>query len=838
MIQSSLSRQSALFVFLVATFAMLVLPSTQADDAKPFLHPLFTDNMVLQRSIAAPVWGWTAPGRTVTVKMGGKAAQAVAGAGGKWMAHIGPFPAGGPYTLTVSGPQTVTLHNVLAGDVWLCSGQSNMEFGIGNTINGAQEIANADHPNIRLFLVTKVAADKLRKTVPVNEAEGHWQVCTPKTVAMGGWNGFSAAGYFFARNLQQSVQVPIGLIESSWGGTIAEAWTSARALNTMPDFQPAVADLQKAAQAAQHGGTYEKALAAWYAKHDPGSAQAAWADPALDVSAWKTMPLPQFFQDAGDPELAGTNGVVWFRRTFALPAGDANKDAVLHLTVDDAETTWVNGVQIGATAGFSTPRAYKVAAGLLRPTGNVVAVRVLDTGGKGGIWGDPAGLRLDVPGGTPLSLTGPWVYKLGTGLLSSDPPPAAPGSNPNVVSVLYNGMIAPLVPFGIKGALWYQGESNAGRAQQYQTLLPTLIKDWRTRFGVGNFPFLLVQLAGFQPGDVWPELREAQMMTAVHVPNVGIATAIDIGDQTDIHPKNKQEVGRRLALVAEAKVYGGKGEYSGPVYKSMQVEGRTIRLTFAHLGDGLMAKDGNPLTSFTIAGKDANFVAANARIEGATVVVSSPQVPTPVAVRYAWAGYPETSLYNKAGLPAFPFRTDIPVPAPDPVLPARAGANLALGKSYVCSDPNGYQWGIGGLTDGSWEASPAHCFASGDKDAFPKTVTIDLQQAAPIRLIEIGVPPFGSTKTVQVSVSADGQVFTDVGSCVFSLRKEEKRLLPFGSTMARYVRLIYPDHYDAVTGYAHTFVFTTECRVYAPSNSAGKTRGAPSRQRAHARLAL
>lgn len=655
-----LSHCRSLLAVLVAAFAFL--NTAWAENSKPFLHPLFSDNMVLQRDTPDPVWGWTVPGRTVTVKVSGRTSTAVAGADGKWMTRVGPFPAGGPYTLTVSGPQTVVLRNILMGDVWICSGQSNMEFGIGNATNGTQEIAAANYPKIRLFLVTKVAADSPRDTVPVSGSDGHWQTCTPKTVAMGGWNGFSAVGYFFARDLQKSIHVPIGLIKSSWGGTIAEAWTSARALNTLPDFQPAVASLQKKAEAGGSSLAYEERLAGWYAKHDPGSAGEAWADPALDSSAWKTMALPQLFQEAGDPELANTNGVVWFRKRFALPAGDAGKEAVLHLMVDDSDTTWVNGTRVGATSGYNTPRAYKIAPGLLKPAGNVIAVRVLDTGGKGGIWGAPTDLRLDVPSGKPLPFAGAWSYKLGTALPKDDPAPVPPGNNPNVVTVLYNGMIAPLIPFAVKGALWYQGEANVGRAGQYQTLLPTLIQDWRTRFGVGKFPFLIVQLAGWQPGGTgWPELQEAQMMTAARVPNVGIATAVDIGDQNDIHPKNKQEVGRRLALVAQSKVYGGKSEYDGPIYKSLKVTGGTVRLSFAHLGGGLTAKDGKPLAGFTIAGRDGRFVTAEARIEGSTVVVSSPQVPIPTAVRYAWDAFPQTSLYSKAGLPAFPFRTDTPV---------------------------------------------------------------------------------------------------------------------------------------------------------------------------------
>ncbi len=794
----------------------------RADAAKPFLHPLFTDNMVLQRGLADPIWGWTTPGKVVTVFLNGRKARAIAGADGKWMAKIGPFPAGGSYTLSVSGTQTaVTLKNILIGDVWICSGQSNMEFGIGNTNNAHAEIAAANYPRIRLFKVSDIPASTPRDTVPTNAAEGHWQVCSPQTVVMGGWNGFTAVGYFFGRDLQQSQHVPIGLIESNWGGTIAEAWTSAQALNTLPDFQPAVAALQRSVEAEKNGGTRAQAVAAWYAKHDPGSTGGlGWADPALDVSSWKTMSLPQLFQDAGDPVLAKINGVVWFRRTFDLPAGDAGKDAVLHLLVDDNETTWVNGTQVGATEGYQTPRAYKIAAGLLKPTGNVIAVRVLDTGGKGGIYGDPAGLSLEVPGGTAgVPLAGLWADKLGTTLPADDPAPAAQPSNPNVVTVLYNGMIAPLIPFGIKGALWYQGEANAGRGKQYQTLLPTMIKDWRERFGVGSFPFLIVQLAGWQPGgDAYAELREAQFLTAQNLPNTGIATAIDIGDRLNIHPTNKQDVGHRLALVAEATVYGQKLEYSGPVYKSMAVEGGAVRVSFAHLGGGLTAKGGGPLAGFTVADADDGFVPADARIEGNAVIVSSPQRTHPAAVRYDWAGYPDGTLCNKAGLPAFPFRTDIPVPVPTPALPKNAGANLAAGKPYVCSDPNTHNFGIGGLTDGSWDADNMHCFATNDADAFPKTVTIDLGQTAPVGLVMIGVPPFGSTKTIQVSVSADGKTFTGVGSHVFSQRKEAKLLFAFPAVRTQFVRLTYPDHYDDAVDYSNTFVFTTECQVYAPTN--------------------
>ncbi len=622
------------------------LPCRAASDSAPlpFLSPLFTDNMVLQRAQSDPVWGWTTPGALVTVRVAGKGAKAVAGASGKWIVHLPPLPVGGPYTLTISGPQTATLQNVLVGDVWLCSGQSNMEFGMGMTDNSAREIAAANYPQIRLFVTEKkIALD------PQSTTMGQWLPCAPDTVTRGTWNGFSAVGCFFGRDLYNNLHVPIGLIQSSWGGTPAEAWTSEPMLaEKLPAFQGALAK--------------------------------------------------------------------------------------------------IDALRQSATA-------------------------------------------------------------------ASAPPPGS-AFNQNSPAALYNAMISPLVSFGIKGAIWYQGEANAGRGRQYRTLLPAMITDWRQRWQEGEFPFLIVQLAGWAPGDgAFADIRQAQFEAAQAVPNAGIATAVDIGNENDIHPHNKQEVGHRLALVAEAKVYGEKVEYAGPVYKALKVEGGQARLTFDHLGGGLVAKDGQPLTGFTIAGAEGDFVAADAKIAGETVLVSSPQVPVPVAVRYAWTGYPQCSLYNKAGLPAFPFRTD--TAGHTAGLPANAGPNLALGQPAVCSDPNTHGWSEG-LTDGSWDAGAPTTFATNEANTFPKTVTVQLKKAAAVSLVAVGVPPFGSTKTITVSLSADGQAFQEVGSYVFSLRKEEKYLFRFAPVSARFVRLTFPDHYDEAVGYPPTFVFATEMEVYAP----------------------
>jgi len=616
----------------------------------PFLNPLFSDEMVLQRGQSDPVWGWTTPGATVRVSVAGKKASAVAGADGAWMAHLPLLPTGGPYTLRVDGPQTAVLVNVQVGDVWVCSGQSNMEFGLGNAINADQETAAANYPKIRLFMVQHNVKLDPQATAPV----APWAICTPQSVRQGGWNGFSAVGYFFGRDLYKSQHVPIGLIETDWGGTPAEAWTSGPALTKLPDFRAAVAQLGSSGSVTT---SMAQQMSAWYAKNDPGMA-AKWSDPTADAAAWPTMTLPVLFQDAGIPELSSFNGIIWFRKTVDIPADAAGKDVTLHFMADDNDTTWINGTQVGAMEGYNIPRAYHIPAGVLKAGPNTIAVRVLDTGGKGGIYGDPAGLSLEVPEDRTISLVGPWQYQAGVSLTKATPLPRGPVDQ-NTPTTLFNGMVNPLIPFGIKGAIWYQGEANAGRAYQYRTLLPAMIGDWRARWGEGNFPFYIVQLANWAPGgDSWPELQEAQWLTAKNVPNVGIATAIDIGDAIDIHPKNKQEVGRRLALVAEAQAFGEKVEDSGPLYKAMTVDGGAIRLTFTHLGGGLTAKNAAPLTGFTIAGADRKFVPADARIDGDAVAVSSALVPSPVAVRYAWAADPAISLYNKANLPALPFRTD------------------------------------------------------------------------------------------------------------------------------------------------------------------------------------
>ena len=630
---------------------------TTADD-RPILHPLFTDHMVFQRGIEAPVWGWAQPGSQVIVSLAHQMALAKADDDGRWEVKLGPFNAGGPFELKVSGPENRTLKNVMVGDVWLCSGQSNMEWPVRLSNNPEKEIEAANHPNIRLFTVPKKIAH-----TPQSLAEASWEVCSPSTIAE-----FSAVGYFFGRQLHQDLDVPIGLIDSSWGGTIAEAWTSAGALNTLADFRDAVADVQEwAREADETEAAYQEKVRDWWSDSDPGSqAGARWSDSEQDDSRWPRMALPGNWESDALPDF---DGIVWFRKTFTIPERWVGDDLMLHLgRIDDADSTFVNGRLVGSGNLWNQERRYRVPASLLLKGENTIAIRVLDTGGEGGVYGAPNDLYFKSAdaakvGAQPLS--GWWRYQVGAAAKDLKPFPSRRGRSPNVATVLYNGMIAPLLPYGIRGATWYQGESNASRPTQYRTLLPTMIEDWRQQFGQGDFPFLIVQLANFyerapDPSDpTWAALREAQALTAENDPQTGLAVIIDIGEAGDIHPRNKQDVGKRLALGAHDIAYGKDVVSSGPRYRSMTRSGRAIALSFDHVGSGLVAKWGGPLEGFSIAGADGNFVWADAIIIGDQVLVSSPKVQAPDRVRYAWANNPACNLYNQEGLPAIPFRTDI-----------------------------------------------------------------------------------------------------------------------------------------------------------------------------------
>lgn len=643
------------FTLLAAgTLAVLSLRA-EAQTARPLLHPLFSDHMVLQRERTVPVWGWAEPGAPITVVFAGRSATTTAQPDGKWMVRLPAMKAGGPHTLRVTDTKrSQNVRDVLMGDVWVGSGQSNMEMGMANIQNAEAEIAAANDPQLRLFSVPRRCSYDPQELV-----NGQWSVCTPQTLRPAGSAGFSATAYFFGRELRKALKVPIGLIHTSWGGTPAEVWISEEGLRTQPDFREGLDNLARQ-RYAQRLTTFEETMARWWQTNDPDT-EAMSTNLNLDTSAWKTMNAPGYWEDSG----AGTfDGIGWFRKEFDAPASVAGKALTLRLgPVDDQDVTWINGVKVGEGTLWNQARVYSIPAGVVKPGRNVISMRLLDVGYAGGFAGPAEEMRLE-GSGVSIPLAGAWKFRTGKSLAQTGAVPVRPEDNPYVLTGLYNGMIAPIVPYGIKGAIWYQGEANANRPDQYRRLLPAMIKDWRTQWGQANFPFLIVQLAGFNADgwkpDEWPELREAQHEVARTVPNTGLAVAIDIGDATDIHPKNKQDVGKRLALSALKVAYGRKGTYSGPEYLGMQKETGKVRLRFQHTDKGLEAKGGD-LMGFEIAGQDGKFVPAQAVIEGKTVLVWSPSVTDPQAVRYGWKGLTDANLYNKAGLPAIPFRTNGPL---------------------------------------------------------------------------------------------------------------------------------------------------------------------------------
>ncbi len=632
-------------------FTLLLFAFGKWANADVTLPKLFADHAVLQRDVELPVWGWAAPGELVTVSIAAQTLKTKAGKDGKWQLRLAPHAAGGPFEMTVKGKNTIVLKDILFGEVWLCGGQSNMQFTIREL--GIQPDSVRDNAQgIRYFGVW-FDLDYLPKKDVKN---GWWQTASVETVG-----GFSATAYCFGRYLHEQYKVPIGLISSNLGATSIETWMSAGALKQFPQFKDVLdknlASGKNFEQLNADLAVFRKKWDAdFYLKNDPGIAQ-DWQDPATDISGWKDIEIPNLWENAG---LTDYDGSVWFRKEFDMPQGFKGDSYNIALNqIDDYDIVWVNGVKIGESFGCRNWRNYFFKADILKPKGNVLVVRIFDVGGKGGMytnafWGNPI-------------LNGKWKYKPGVKIEAAKfPKPKVPnGSFFTHPTLLYNGGIAPLQPFAIKGAIWYQGESNTERAEEYAALLPAMIKDWRQHWGQGDFPFLVVQLANYNPEQAtpnesnWAELRASQM-AALALPNTAIATAIDIGEANDIHPKNKQEVGNRLGLAARKIAYGEVVVHSGPVFQSMKTEGEKVRISFTSLGGGVVSKDKfGFLRGFFIAGADKKFQWAMAYIEGNEVIVFSPKIKQPVAVRYAWADNPGAlDLYNADGLPASPFRTD------------------------------------------------------------------------------------------------------------------------------------------------------------------------------------
>lgn len=637
------------YILAAAAGLSLFAQSTRATAAKPlpFLSPIFGDNMVLQRGKSNTLWGWSDPGDRVSVQIGDKTASGIAGPDRRWHVGIEPPAPGGPYTVRIAGQQTVELHNVLVGDVWLCGGQSNMGLPLRFARNGPEEVKAANYPDIRFFSVAAHSAYRHTDVV-----DGSWKAISPEVA-----DTVSAVAYYFARKLQQEIHVPIGLVVDALGGTPAEAWTSAEALRPLKDFDIPLAALQRlSAEGAPEYGNY---VMHWYDRYDTGQRE-NWASTDLDDSEWKTVTVPGGFSELGVPE---SPAVVWFRKEVVLPDPLPTGRAVLFLgSVERMDTAYVNGIEVGASSWVENPRVYPIHEGLLKPGRNIVAIRVLKTKAVGGFLGKPEELHI-VLGDQTIPLAGPWKGKLSVDARPPLPLPLAYENWPIMPTVLYEGMLAPIAPLSITGAIWYQGEQNSEKGYQYRRLLPAMIADWRSLFGQGNFPFYIVSLPAFQKrsaaptDDGWADTRESQALTAATVPNTCLAVTIDVGDADNIHPRDKQPVGERLAACALAKYYGKQVAFSGPTLESVERLPDSIRLHFTHADGGLVV-DGETLGEFSIAGEDQKWVWADARIEGNTVVVSATSVPNPKEVRYAWQSNPAATLFNGAGLPAAPFRTD------------------------------------------------------------------------------------------------------------------------------------------------------------------------------------
>lgn len=616
------------------------------------LPNIFGDNMILQRDKPIPVWGWADKNEKVTIQFNQQTKTVKADKNGQWKVFLNPEKAGGPYNLSVKGQNAITLHDILMGDVWICSGQSNMEFHVKDVLNADKEKATSANPNIRHFYLPKDIA-----TTPKSDIkQSAWLPASPENTGE-----FTAVGYFFARALNEQLQVPIGLIHTSWGGTIVETWISREGLTgneTFSDLMKNTPVLNLDSFALVNKNRVAKTIQALQGSLPDVATAASWSSENTDDQSWQKMKVPGAWEGQQLPDF---DGEVWFRHHFNIAAADAGKPAELSLgPIDDNDVTYINGTRVGSTNLYSAARVYQIPADVLKAGDNVISVKIQDTGGGGGFTGDPSDLSVNIAG-HKQSLAGNWAFRIASVIVADNN--VGPNSYP---SLLYNAMINPILPFAIKGAIWYQGESNADRAYQYRKAFPLLINDWRRGWNQGEFPFYFVQLASFnsangnsQNGSKWAELREAQTLS-LNVPNTGMAVITDIGEPKDIHPRNKQDVGKRLAAVALHNTYGQNNIFSGPVYQSMQTNGNKITLSFTSTGSGLTVKDKyGYIKGFEIAGTDQQFHYAKAYIDGDKVVVYTEDVNSPVAVRYGWADDNlEDNLFNKEGFPAAPFRTD------------------------------------------------------------------------------------------------------------------------------------------------------------------------------------
>lgn len=625
------------------------------------LPQLVSDGMVLQRDQKINVWGWASPGEKLKLNFKGKTYKATTGSDGKWMLQMPALKAGGPYSMSIDASNHIQLKDILIGDVWFCAGQSNMVTPMERVKERyPDDIANANYPQIRNFFVpTASDVTKEHDDLP----PGKWTAATPVNIM-----NFGAVSYFMAKQLHLKYHVPIGIINASVGGTPIQAWISKEGYRELPAYAGRLKQFSDSAFVNKINRPVQPRPAASgpFIQQDKGLAEKVkWYDNAYVPDGWHKFWLPGYWADQG---VRGLNGVVWFRKEVEVPASMAGKAAKLFVgRIIDADETYVNGVKVGNITYQYPPRRYEVPAGLLKAGKNTIVVRVTNTFGKGGFVPDKRYELTD--GSTSIDLRGDWLYKVGQVFKPlkrsmGDSEGGFAFSAQNEPTGLYNTMVKPATDYGIKGFVWYQGESNTGNAKEYNSLLRALISDWRTQWHNAGLPFIVIQLPNY--GDTeyspvessWADLREGQAKI-LDIPKTALAVTIDLGEWNDIHPLNKRDVGDRVALAAEKLAYDEtKLVSSGPLYESATVSGNKIVVSFTNVGSGLMAKGGK-LARFAIAGADKQFVWADAQIEGDKVVVSSPEVAEPKYVRYAWADNPDgANLYNKEGLPASPFRTD------------------------------------------------------------------------------------------------------------------------------------------------------------------------------------
>lgn len=634
---------------------LLLLATVSASEAQMSLAHYFTDGMVLQHGKVNHLYGSAPAGAAVTITYKGKKTVVFANSKEEWSFALPPGKPGKTSAIVFSsGMERIELNDVLFGDVWVCSGQSNMEFQMSSFRDlYEEELKTAQNNNIRFVIIEKRFDNKEWQSPPIGKS---WRSITPNSVPE-----CSAVAYFFAKKLQQKLKIPIGLVISAWGGTPAQSWMDTLSLKPFPEYYKTYNTAIKGINFTQLAELKKKADAAFLEKKNSvAPSVTGMASISYNDAAWEKTTLPGIWESSGYPNL---DGIGMYRTKFTLPAGLENREAELFMpSIDDIDSTFINGVFVGTNTVWNEPRRYKIPAGILKTGENLLAIWVEDGQGGGGMSNEPNGYYIKV-GDRTFNLSGPAGFNVLAAINNSNT-----GVNysamQNEPGVLYNAMIAPLLKTSIKGAIWYQGESNVPAYKEYRTLFPALIKGWRNKWKQGNFPFLFVQLSSYNPSGTepllsdWALLREAQAM-ALQLPNTGMAVSTDVGDEKDIHPKRKKEVGERLAANAFYWAYGIKtGEYTGPVYQSHKITGNTIEVSFTHTGTGLTAGN-NKIAGFSVAGANRKFYPAQAEITGNRIILSATGVQQPEYIRYAWGNSPlEANLYNREGFPAAPFRTD------------------------------------------------------------------------------------------------------------------------------------------------------------------------------------